>query len=55
MAKTSKKANEDQEKLDDLWKDMDEDELDELDAADTPFTVPLLGGNIAAIKQLAND
>ena len=29
---------------------MDEDELDKLDAADAPFTVPIIGGNTAAIK-----
>ena len=55
LATATKKADEDQEELEDLWKDMDEDELDYLDAADAPFTVPLIGGNAAAIKQLAND
>ena len=34
---------------------MNEDELDKLDAVDAPFTVPLIGGDAAAIKQLAND
>ena len=34
---------------------MDEDELDDLDVADAPFTVPLLGGDAATIKRLAND
>ena len=34
---------------------MDEDELDELDTADAPFTVPLIGGDAATIKRLAND
>ena len=34
---------------------MDEDEFDELDAADAPLTVPLTDGDAAAIKQLAND
>ena len=34
---------------------MNEDELDDLDPVDTPFTVPLIGGNAAAIKRLAND
>ena len=34
---------------------MNKDELDDLDPADTPFTVPLIGGDTAAIKRLAND
>ena len=34
---------------------MGEDELDKLDAADTPCTVPLIGGDAATIKRLAND
>ena len=34
---------------------MDEDELDKLDAADAPFTVPLICGDAATIKRLAND
>ena len=45
----------DQEELDDLWEDMNEDELDNLDPVNAPFRVPLIGGNAAAIKQLAND
>ena len=34
---------------------MNEDELDDLNPVDTPFTVPLIGGDAAAIKRLAND
>ena len=34
---------------------MDEAELDELDAVDAPFTVPLISGDVATIKRLAND
>ena len=34
---------------------MDEDKLDDLDLVDAPFTVPLIGGNAAEIKRLAND
>ena len=55
LATATKKANEDQEELDDLLEDMAEDKLDDLDVADTPFMVPLIGGNTAAIKRLANN
>ena len=55
LAAATKKVDEDQEYLDDLWEDMGEDKLDDLDVADAPFTVPLIGGDAAAIKQLAND
>ena len=55
LAEATKKVDEDQEELDNLWEDMDEDELDDLDTANAPFTVPLIGGNAAAIKRLAND
>ena len=34
---------------------MNEDELDDLDPGDTSFTVPLVGGNVTAIKQLAHE
>ena len=34
---------------------MNEDELDDLDPGNIPFTVPLIGGDAAAIKRLAND
>ena len=34
---------------------MNEDELSDLDPGDAPFTVPLIGGDAAAIKQLANN
>ena len=34
---------------------MNENELDDLDPGDTPFTVPLIGRNAEAIKQLANN
>ena len=34
---------------------MDEDELDDLDTVDAPFTVPLIDGDAAAIKRLANN
>ena len=55
LATATKKADEDQEELDDLWEDMDEDKLDELDAKNAPFTVPLVGGDVATIKRLTND
>ena len=35
--------------------DMDEDKLDDMDAVDASFTVPLIGGNMTVIKQLSND
>ena len=34
---------------------MSKEEFDDLDPGDTPFTVPLIGGDAAAIKQLVND
>ena len=34
---------------------MDEDKLDDMDAVDASFTVPLIGGNMTVIKQLSND
>ena len=34
---------------------MDEEELGNLDVVDAPFTVPLIGGDAATIKRLAND
>ena len=34
---------------------MNEDELDDLDPDDTPFTAPLIDGDTAAIKRLTND
>ena len=55
LVKAMEEVDEDQEELDDLWEDMDEDELDELDAADAPFTVPLIDGDAATMKPLAND
>ena len=55
LVKAVEKADTDQEELDDLYEDMDEDELDKLDAADAPFIVPLIGGDSATIKRLAND
>ena len=54
-ATATKEADEDQEELDDLWEDIHEDELDDLDAVDALFTVSLIGGDATAIKQLAND
>ena len=54
VATATKKTDEDQEELDDPQEDMDEHKLDELDTVDAPFTVLLIGGNAAAIKQLAN-
>ena len=55
LVKRTEKSDEDQEELDDLWEDMDDNELDDLDVADAPFTVPLIGGDAATIKRLAND
>ena len=55
LVKSPKKADEDQDELDDLCEDMDEDELDNLDVADAPFIVLLIGGDAATIKRLAND
>ena len=43
------------EDLDELWEDMDEDELDELDPPGTGLTVPQAGGDAATIKRLSND
>ena len=54
-ATVTKDAGEDQEELDDLWEDMNKDKLDNLDPDDTSFTIPLIGGNTAAIKRLTND
>ena len=34
---------------------MKENKLSNLDPGNTPFTVPLIGGDAAAIKRLAND
>ena len=42
-------------KLDNLWEDMDEEELDELETAGTGLTVPLANGDAAVIKKLSND
>ena len=50
LATAAKKTYEDQEELDDLWEDMDEDELDDMDTVDAPFTFPLIGGDAAVIK-----
>ena len=55
LVKPTEKLDEDQDELDNLWEDMDEDKLDSLDGTDTPFTVPLIGGDAATIKRLAND
>ena len=55
LATPTKKADEDKEELDDLWEDMDEDELNNLDTVDAPFTVPLIDGDAAAINRLATD
>jgi hypothetical protein len=41
LATATKKANEDQEELDDLLEDMAEDKLDDLDVADTPSLICL--------------
>ena len=54
LVKPTEKLDEGQDELDDLWEDMDEDELDDLDVADTPFTVPLIDGDAATIQRLAN-
>ena len=55
LTKVQEKADEDQEELDDPCEDTNEHELDTLDAADTPFAVPLIGGDAATFKRLAND
>ena len=36
--------------LDDVWEDMDKEELDELEPASAGLTVPLANGDAAAIK-----
>ena len=54
-ATATEAEDEDQEELDDLWEDMNEVEFDNLDPGDKPFTVPLIGGDAAAIKRLANN
>ena len=51
----TKDGDEDQEELDNIWEDMDKDELDDLDPVEAPLTVPLIDGNAAAIKQLSNN
>ena len=47
-------SDDDQEELDHLCKDTNEDRLDDLGSVDTPFTVTLIGIDVAAIKQLVN-
>ena len=54
-ATATKAAGEDQEELDDLWEDKNKDKLDDLDSGNTPFMVPLIGGDAEAIKQLATN
>ena len=54
LVKAPEKADEDQAELDTLWEGMDGDDLDELDAADAPFTVPLIGRVVATLKRLEN-
>ena len=49
----TKAAGAGQEELDELWEDMNTDKLDNLDPGNTPFTVPLIGGDATAIKQLS--
>ena len=55
LVKHTEELDEDQHELDNLWEDMDDNELDTLDVADTPFTVPLIGGDATTIKRLADD
>ena len=40
-------------RLDNLWEDMDEDEFDKIEPEGTGLTVPLVSGDVAAIKQLS--
>ena len=43
------------DKLDDLWEDMDAEELEELEPPKSQLTVPLASGDAAVIKKLSND
>ena len=48
-------SNNNKTELNDLWEDMDEVELDDMDPVVTPFTVPLINSDAATDKRLAND
>ena len=55
MTKAAKTTtNNDEDTLDDLSEDMDEGELDDIDPVVTPFTVPVMNGDAAISKRLAN-
>lgn len=41
--------------LDDLWEDLDADELDGLEPPARELTIPLADGDAAAIKKLSNN
>ena len=43
------------DKLDDLWEDLDADELDDLEPPGPGLTIPLANGDAAAIKKLSNN
>ena len=43
------------DELDDLWEDMDAEELEELEPPKPQLTVPLASGDAAVIKKLSND
>ena len=55
LAKVIKVASVKEEELDNLWEDIDENELDDMDPIDTLFPVPLTNRDAAAIKRLANN
>ena len=48
-------TNNDEDKLDNMWEDMDEGKLDAMDPVVTPCTVPLINVYTATIKRLTND
>ena len=48
-------TNDNKEELDNLWEDMDESELDDMDPVITPFIVPPINGDAATIECLANN
>ena len=54
-ATTTKAAGAEQEELEDLWEDMHEDELDDMDPGNMSLTVSFIVRDTAATKRLAND
>ena len=48
-------TNDNKEELDNLWEDMDESELDDMDPVITPCMVPPINGDAATIECLTNN